>query len=65
MLATATPLTPLAFDGRDVSDAAIPDEVLAFGLLCCPCCGTQRDPRYPFCCEFAAESIPEPVLVTH
>jgi hypothetical protein len=44
----------LAFDGRDVSDAAAPDEVLAFGLLTCAHCGTLRDARYPFCCEFAA-----------
>ena len=62
MLTTAT---PLAFDGRDVSDVAVPDDVLGFGLLCCPHCGTQRDPRYPFCCEFAAEPAPESLLVTH
>lgn len=55
----------LAFDGRDLSDRAVPDEVLGFGLLQCPHCGTMRDSRYSCCCEFAAEPAPQPLLVTH
>ncbi|HZS03059.1 MAG TPA: hypothetical protein VFE37_30390 [Chloroflexota bacterium] len=60
MLTTAT---PVAFDGRDVSDATIPDEVIGYGLLTCPCCGTLRDARYPYCCEFAADAALQPLLL--
>jgi hypothetical protein len=60
MLATAI---PVAFDGRDITYQAVPDEVVGFGLLACPYCGTVRDARYPFCCEFAGERAPQPVLV--
>jgi hypothetical protein len=59
-----TSTTPLAFDGRDVTDAVVPDEVLGFGLLACPHCGTLRNAWYPYCCEFAGEPAPEPLLVT-
>jgi hypothetical protein len=55
--------TPVSFDGRDVCDSAVPDEVVGFGLFECPCCGTVRDPRYANCCEFAAEAVLQPLLV--
>jgi hypothetical protein len=58
-----TTTAPVCFDGRDVSDSAVPDEVVGFGLLKCPSCGTVRDARYPYCCEFAAETAPQALLV--
>jgi|SoiMethySBSTD1v2_1073268.scaffolds.fasta_scaffold2095678_1 hypothetical protein len=52
------------FDGRDVADAAPSDEeVTGYLLVTCPVCGTERDGRYPYCCEFAAVVASEPVLV--
>ncbi|HLH25193.1 MAG TPA: hypothetical protein VK066_21945 [Chloroflexota bacterium] len=56
MLSTAD---ALAFDGRDVTDPPVPDAVLGYGLVSCPCCGALRDVRYPYCCEFAAEAMPQ------
>jgi hypothetical protein len=64
-LAMLTTTALLTFDGRDLSDRADPDEVLGFGLLHCPHCGTMHDSRYPYCCEFAAEPAPEPLLIAH
>jgi hypothetical protein len=58
-------LTPATFDGRDVSDQAVPDDVLGFGLLTCPACGTVRDARYAYCCEFAADAARQALLVAH
>jgi hypothetical protein len=55
-------LTPATFDGRDVSDLAVPDDVFGYELRRCPACDTERDPRYPHCCEFAADAA-RPVLV--
>ena len=63
MLATAAPT--LYFNGRDLADAeevACDDDVYGYALAC-PHCGTVRDARYPFCCELAAEPVPERVLV--
>ncbi|HEY7062392.1 MAG TPA: hypothetical protein VII06_13015 [Chloroflexota bacterium] len=57
-----TTSTPVRFDGRDVSDEAPPDAVTAYGLITCPYCGTTRDERYPYCCEFAAQLL-APALV--
>jgi hypothetical protein len=53
---------PLAFDGRDVTDQPVPDAVLGYGLLTCPYCGATRDVQFPFCCEFAAEPAPRPLV---
>src|SRR4051794_3531947 len=56
MLATAAPT--VYFDGRDLTDEVPSDDVHGYALNC-PVCGTVRDVRYPFCCEFAAEPIAE------
>lgn len=50
---------PLTFDGRDVADAPVAPEVVGFGLIPCAACGTLRDSRFIFCCEFAAEAAAE------
>ncbi len=52
----------LRFDGRDLSDDAVPDEVVGFGLTVCSTCGTVRDARLPYCCEFAADLEPQVLL---
>jgi hypothetical protein len=54
MLAEVAP--PLRFDGQDLTDVRDDDEVMGYALAVCPCCGTERDPRYPFCCGLAAEA---------
>jgi hypothetical protein len=55
---TATPVL-LTFDGRDVTDALPADDVSGYVLVVCPVCGTERDVRYPYCCEFAAIAVTE------
>jgi hypothetical protein len=56
---------PLVFDGRDVADAAPSDEdVSGYAVVTCQVCGTERDGRYPYCCEFAAVDAAERTLVT-
>jgi hypothetical protein len=53
MLTAAAAL--LVFDGRDVADAVPSDEeVIGYTLVTCQACGTEREARYPYCCEFAA-----------
>jgi hypothetical protein len=56
--ALPNPGPPLAFDGRDVSDQADSLDVRGFSLFFCACCGTPRDARLPYCCEFAYEASP-------
>ena len=51
----------LAFDGRDVSDQAGSCDVRGFALFSCACCGTPRDARFPYCCEFSFEALPRDV----
>jgi hypothetical protein len=52
-----------AFDGRDVTDGPLADDVQGYTLLACAHCGTVRDARYPFCCEMAGEPAPGRELV--
>jgi hypothetical protein len=59
MLATAAPT--VYFDGRDLTDEVPCDDVHGYALTC-PICSTVRDARFPFCCELAAETTPEPAL---
>lgn len=62
MLTAAAPV--LVFDGRDVADAVPSDEeVIGYALVTCQVCGTEREGRYPYCCEFAAEDAAERMLV--
>src|SRR5438045_317813 len=43
------------FDGRDVTDSAAEQVgVHAGGVAVCDHCGTVRDARLAFCCEFSA-----------
>jgi hypothetical protein len=46
---------PLRFDGQDLTDVRNDDEVMGYALVVCPGCGTERDPRYPFCCGLGVE----------
>jgi len=63
MLTTAAAL--LVFDGRDVADAATSDEdVIGYAVVTCQVCGTERDGRYPYCCELAALDAAERTPVT-
>jgi hypothetical protein len=63
MLTAAAALS--VFDGRDVADAVPSDEdVIGYTLVTCQVCGTERDGRYPYCCEFAAVDAAERTLVT-
>ncbi len=62
-MATAAAL--LLFDGRDIADASVRDEeVTGYVFVSCPVCGTERDARYPYCCELAVLATTEPVLAT-
>ena len=62
MLATVdTP--PLRFDGHNLADATVYDDVQGYALLACPCCGTLRAARFPFCCEMAGEPTRARVLL--
>jgi hypothetical protein len=55
----------LVFDGRDVTDAASHEvEVAGYMMVACPVCGTERDARYPYCCELAVFATTERVPVT-
>ncbi len=55
----------VVFDGRDVVDAPFVDEdVTGYSLVTCPVCHTERDARYPYCCELAALDAVESALVT-
>jgi hypothetical protein len=64
MLTAAAPV--LVFDGRDVTDVGPSDEeVVGYALVTCQVCGTERDGRYPYCCEFAAVDAAERLLVAH
>jgi hypothetical protein len=63
MVTAATAL--VVFDGKDVADAPAPDEeVTGYLLVTCEVCGTERDPRYPYCCELGAVAALEPLLAT-
>lgn len=62
MLTAAAPV--LVFDGRDIADHDPSDEeVIGYALVTCQVCGTERDMRYPYCCEFAAIEAAERTLV--
>ena len=52
----------LRFDGRDLAEATVYDDVQGYALLACPHCGTLRDARFPFCCELADDPTPARVL---
>jgi hypothetical protein len=53
--ATANPTGAIHFDGRDVTEPVMPKLTARGGAAVrCGCCGTLRDARLAFCCEFAA-----------
>jgi len=53
----------VVFDGKDVADAPSADEeVTGYLLVTCQVCGTERDARYPYCCELATVAAQEPLL---
>ena len=50
----ALPTRAVHFDGRDVTEpVACTGAIAGREIVLCHCCGTVRDARFAFCCEFA------------
>ena len=65
----ALPTRAVHFDGRDVTEPVASQAAIAGReIVLCHYCGTVRDARFAFCCEFAmswdAPRAPAPVAST-